>query len=208
MGEWDKYWKEYNLKPGRSKKRMIKIMDSFLRKLRKNSRVLDAGCGTGYFSAFFASRGFKVHSIDTSKKALSITKNRLSSLKLNAKVEKMNVKKLGYPNNYFSVIFTDGLLEHFSKPEKILLEFKRVLKSQGVIFTFVPNKYSYWFFLKPFLMKNIKEHPFVLRRLTRLHKNLGFHIMKKGGLNVLPFKISPEFLGKIFGRILFVVAKK
>lgn len=208
MGKWDKYWREYSLKPGRSKKRMIKIMTPFLNHFSKNARILDAGCGTGYFSAFFASGGFEVYSIDTSKKALSITKKRLSSLNLNAKVKKMDVRKLKYPKNYFDVVFTDGLLEHFEKPENILIEFKRVLKPKGIVFTFVPNKYSYWFFLKPFLMKDIKENPFVLKRLLRLHKSLGFYIMKNDGLNVLPFKISPEFLGRIFGRILYVVAKK
>ncbi|UCD20575.1 MAG: class I SAM-dependent methyltransferase [archaeon] len=208
MGEWDNYWQNYGLKPGSSKTRMENIMNPFLKKMNKNSKVLDAGCGSGYFTGFFASKKVKVIGIDTSKKARDMTKRNLAKLKLKAKVENGNVLKLKYKKDSFDVIFTDGLLEHFKNPEKILEQFKRVIKKKGVIITFVPNKYSYWIFLKPFLMKDIHEDPFILKRLVKLHEKVGLKVVQKGGLNVLPFRCSPEFLGPLIGRILYVIARK
>lgn len=208
MGKWDRYWATYKLRPGWSKKRMEKIIDPVLRKISKKNRILDAGCGSGYFTTYFASKGFDVYAIDNSEKARKITKKRISDFKLKARVENRNVLNTRYPKNYFRVIFTDGLLEHFNNPLLVLLEFKRILKTRGKILTFAPNKFSYWILLKPFVMKEIKEHPFTLKQLVVLHKEAGFTILESGGLNVIPFRYSPEFLAKKLGRILYVIGEK
>lgn len=199
--EWNIYWKNKNTNVSWLKRRMIRIVNKYI---KKNMKVLDAGCGSGFFSKYFVDKDCNVFALDYSRKALEMTK-KLDKRIITKRGDASNLK---FNNNSFDLVFSDGLLEHYKKPEKILKEFNRVLKPSGIIITFVPNKVSYWIFLKPFKMRNIKEYRFGLKRLINLHKNLGLNILNYGGISVFPTKFSPEFLGKYIGRIIFVIAKK
>lgn len=197
---WNSYWKSKKTKISINKKRMLKVIKKYLSK----GIVLDAGCGSGFFSKYFIDSGYKVISLDYSEVALKLTKS------LNQKIITVqgDVFRLPFSQNIFDLVFSDGLLEHYKNPLPILKEFKRVLKKNGKIITFVPNKFSYWLFIKPFIMKEIKEFRFNLARLINLHKRVGLEVLECGGFSVFPFKFSPEFLGKYVGRIIYVVCKK
>ena len=57
------------------------------------------------------------------------------------------------------------------------------------------------------LMPGIYEKPFRREALLDLHG--GLEIVERGGLNVLPFRLSPErALGPRFGMLLYVMARK
>ena len=107
------------------------------------------------------------------------------------------------------IIFTDGLFEHFSKEkqEKILKTFITMKKRDGLIITFLPNKYSFWTIIRPIFMPGIEEVPFTLKKLTYFVEELGQKVIEKGGLNVLPVKYSLEFLGKRVGMLVYTVSK-
>lgn len=170
----------------------------------KNKKILEAGCGTGYFSSYFQNRGAEVYSLDFSFKALEITKRNL----VDCTLLQADVREIPIRDGFFDVIFTDGLLEHFENSEIILEEFKRVLSPNGIIITFVPNKFAFWQLLRPFIMKGIEEHPLTLKQLVKLHKNVGLVPSEYGGVNVVPIRFSPEFLGKMLGMVLYVFTKK
>jgi SAM-dependent methyltransferase len=197
--KWEKYWTKKRVKITINKKRIMNILESYV-----HGRILDAGCGSGFFSKFFLEKGCEVFALDYSKQALLMTR------RLDQKINLIEASVFNTPfkNETFDFIFSDGLLEHYKNPEKILLEFKRIVKTGGIILTFVPNKYSYWIFFKPLKLRGIKEYRFNLNEIISLHKNLGLRIVDSGGFSVFPSKISPEFLGKHFGRILYVIAKK
>ena len=55
---------------------------------------------------------------------------------------KGNLFEANYPDNYFSAIYTDSVLEHIDKPMTILKEFYRILKPNGLVFLIVPNEDS------------------------------------------------------------------
>ncbi len=111
----------------------------------------------------------------------------------------------------FDLIFSDGLFEHFSdeKQDKILHNFISVLQKEGVIVTFVPNKWSVWELIRPFYMPGIEEDPFTLKQLVDLHTRNGLAVIEQGGINTFPFAFSPDrYFGSTFGMLLYVVAKK
>ena len=200
MGQdWENFWKKRTTKISWSKKRIIKILDKYLKGM-----VLDAGCGSGFFSKYFFDKGCKTFALDNSKKALDLTK------KLDERIiiKEGDVFNIPFKNEYFDVVFSDGLLEHYKNPESILLEFKRVLKPKGKIITFVPNKISYWLLAKPFIMREIDEYTFNLNKLIQLHEKINFKVIDSGGISVFPMRYSPEFLGKWIGRLFYVVASK
>ena len=109
----------------------------------------------------------------------------------------------------FDLIFSDGLFEHFDEAEqyRIMQNFLAVLAGDGKIVTFVPNRWSPWQIIRPWFMPGIEEKPFCLSGLVNMHKRNGLRVFQSGGINVLPFGISPEFLfSKYFGMLLYVVA--
>lgn len=87
--------------------------------------------------------------------------------------------------------------------------FYAMLKPSGVLITFVPNRFSPWELIRPLFMPGIGETPFVLPGLVRLNERNNFHVFKKGGINTLPWIISPDkFFGKYFGMLLYAIARK
>lgn len=207
---WDYFWKlntesRFTQKSW-SKIRIIRVLDEII---KPEMVVLDAGSGSGFFSNYFLSKGCKVYSLDYSKDALEITK-RLTNNKSEAYLQEdlLDPFLSQKYENTFDMIFSDGLFEHFSKEDqrKIMDNFRKVKKSDGIIATFVPNKYSWWEIVRPLVMPGIKEDPFTMPRLLALHQ--GLVIIKKGGLNTIPLRFSPDKLvgGKI-GMILYLLVK-
>jgi len=207
---WNNFWKKNYVsrftKESWSKKRMMKLLDDIV---RENINILDAGSGSGFFSNYFISKGCNVYSLDYSEDALNITR-RLTDNK-SAAYLKEDLLDPSFGDKYtkkFDIIFSDGLFEHFESEDqyKIMDNFKKVKKDEGIIATFVPNKYSWWQIIKPFFMPGIKEKAFNLKKLKSLHKNL--NIIRSGGLNVLPTRFSPEKrLAYKFGMIIYLFLK-
>ena len=209
--EWDGFWSDRQYKqltkPSWSKRRIMNILDKYV---DKDMTVLDAGCGSGFFSNYFISKGCKIYSLDYSERALEIARK----ITQNKAVEYIKRDLLDESicfefNNTFDLIFTDGLFEHFSKEEqeKILKTFITMKKRDGMIITFVPNRYSFWTIIRPIFMPGIEEVPFTLKKLTSFVEELGQKVIEKGGLNVFPVKYSPELLGKNVGMLVYTVSK-
>lgn len=209
--EWNKFWsgkQNSQIKnPSWSKRRIMNILDKYI---DKDMTILDAGCGSGFFSNYFISKGCKVYSLDYSEKALEIARKVTQSKAFEYLKRDLLDEDLAHEfENTFDLIFTDGLFEHFSKEEqeKILKAFITMKKKDGLIVTFVPNRYSFWTFIRPIFMHGIKEKPFTLRELTSFIEGLEQKVIEKGGINVLPVKYSPEFLGEGIGMLVYVVSR-
>jgi cyclopropane fatty-acyl-phospholipid synthase-like methyltransferase len=207
---WDNFWKD-NTKSRFTKKSWskIRIMTLLDKVVRDGMNVLDAGSGSGFFSNYFISKDCNVYSLDYSEDALAITR-RLTGDKSTAYIRE-DLLDSGFSEKYagqFDIIFSDGLFEHFNRDDqkKIMDNFKKVKKDEGIITTFVPNKYSWWEIVRPFFMPGIKEEPFTMKKMIELHQPL--ELKKRGGINVLPIKFSPDkSLGSKFGMILYCFAK-
>jgi 2-polyprenyl-3-methyl-5-hydroxy-6-metoxy-1,4-benzoquinol methylase len=205
---WDNFWQKRNAirRLSWSKRRMISLISGYV---KPGMDILDAGCGTGFFSSYFIGHGCNVYSMDYSEKALYLTKtatNHKSRKYINGNI--IDAGTLTSLNLKFDIIFTDGLLEHYSKKEQdsILRNMKTVKKEQGCIINFVPNKFSLWSIVRPFVM-NIEEKPFTMREFIDLHKRNGLNIVAFGGINALPLKISPErLLARHFGMLFYCIA--
>jgi ubiquinone/menaquinone biosynthesis C-methylase UbiE len=132
---WSNYWskKKSFLKLTRytptyiSLKRHFRSLD-----IPKNSKILDAGCGTGKLASFWVKEGYDVVGIDLSDEALEITgKKGVKTVKADI------LEGLSFEDNYFDLVYSDGLLEHFEDPEPILKELFRV--SNEYVLTLVPR---------------------------------------------------------------------
>lgn len=84
-------------------------------------RVLDVGCGLGFFSEQFAARGAQVVSTDIDKDALDYV---AKTLKVDAQF--LDAEQTDFPNGGFDVIYIGEVLEHVKDP---LLIFQRAAKA-------------------------------------------------------------------------------
>lgn len=91
--------------------------------------ILELGCGTGHWSEFLSSKGFKVIALDISEAMLS--KARLKEIK-NVEFRKADAAALPFPDESFGMVVSITMLEFVDDLEKVLKEIYRVLKPEGL----------------------------------------------------------------------------
>jgi ubiquinone/menaquinone biosynthesis C-methylase UbiE len=125
---WEKYLKfpEFLRISGHGVEGILKNIN-----LEKDAKVLDVGCAYGRISSFFKNQGYCVIAIDNNKKMVKFTKN------LGIRTLLIDATRISLKKNSFDLVVTDGLLEHFKNPDKILREEKRVTKKYVV--NFIPK---------------------------------------------------------------------
>lgn len=101
------------------------------RNLKKDAKILDAGCGTGGTIKYLANAGFKnVQGIDNSPEALKFCRKRGVR-----NVKPGSVNHLPFKNQTFDAVICLDVLYHKEViPSKALAEFKQVLKTGGTLY--------------------------------------------------------------------------
>ncbi len=133
MKDWyDVYLDEISLKKDlknyvdykiKNKKKLINL----IKKYSPNKKIMEAGCGTGIISTYMASLGYDVTEVDLDDKILNLAK-KVSKDYLKGshpKFIKKDILKLDFEKKEFDVIFSNGVLEHFSDED-----IKKIVKLQ------------------------------------------------------------------------------
>ena len=106
----------------------------FARNLKGEGNFLDFGCATGFFlKGIKEGSSWNVYGIEQSKKALEFARR---NLRLDVRE---NLEKANFSESFFDFIHINNVLEHINNPIEIMIECKRILKNDGVIFLAVPN---------------------------------------------------------------------
>ena len=103
----------------------------------KSGKLLDVGCGRGFFLHHARQRGFDVQGMEISRLAA-----RYASEKFNLRIQICNLDQEGTFENEFDVITMWHVLEHFQNPRTVLDSVHSLLKPNGKIFIEVPNLQS------------------------------------------------------------------
>lgn len=102
-------------------------------------RVLDLGCGTGWFSKRAAESGADVYSIDVGINLFKKVSEKCDSKKIVSDGAFLSIKDC-----VFDYIIASEVIEHAASPKLLLNEMHRVLKTNGTLILTVPN--SFWHF--------------------------------------------------------------
>ena len=83
----------------------------------KPCKVLDVGCGEGFYSIYLAKQGFDVIGIDISENAIKHAKNNAKREGVNVRFESMDLFDISKLNERFDFIFEWAILHHI-EPKK------------------------------------------------------------------------------------------
>jgi SAM-dependent methyltransferase len=103
----------------------------------QTGRLLDFGCGPGFFLAAAARLGFEPYGIDIEKGLETFIKDRFGF-----DVHIGQVGDAPYPAGFFDVITMWNVIEHLSDPYGRLLELKSFLRPGGLMAIETPDEYS------------------------------------------------------------------
>jgi SAM-dependent methyltransferase len=118
-----------------SNKLFLDMIAKIAQKENNYTKILETGCGSGYGSIYLSKLGYKVTGLDLDKKVVEFAKNNNKILQGEAKFLTGDLKNIEIETD---IIFSNGVLEHFKKPELEKIFKHHFEKSKYIIF-FVPN---------------------------------------------------------------------
>ncbi len=172
-----------------TKKRLDVVFNELLTEDITNKKVLDAGCGTGWFSKGAVDRGAQVTSMDLGEKLLSKVAEKCESERVVG-----SILQMPFPDNTFDIIISSEVIEHVPSPFEGVKEMYRVLKPGGILILTTPNQL--WYF-SVWIANRLNLRPYQgLENWTSWNgmksnlKEIGFINNKMVGIHILPF-VSP-----------------
>ena len=169
-------------------RRLSIVFDELLPGECRSKRVLDAGCGTGWFSARAAQEGATVISVDVGFRLLAQTARKCQSSGVVA-----SVCDLPFPSGTFDVVISSEVIEHTSDPARAVREMSRVLRPGGCLALTVPNRLWHPAVL---VANRLGIRPYEgyenwvgWRRLREICRSAGVVIEAHRGFHLLPFQL-------------------
>lgn len=121
----------------------------FLGKDNSGIRVLEVGCGSGANLWMLAKEGFDVYGLDASEEGIRLAKEHLNrKWNVDAKLQVGLFDSLPYEDNFFDIVIDVVSMQHMdlSTSRKALKEVNRVLKSEGMFYSYRLSDHSVMYF--------------------------------------------------------------
>lgn len=134
-------WSDLYTSDPRFRRRYDRITSFFERVLPKAiGRALDAGCGSGVFSRYLASHGWKVTAIDASPEMIAEAKGVQNHGAQEIDYEVCTIDAYPVPPRSYEAIISLSMLEYVDDDEMVIAKFKSLLLPGGVLVLSVPNR--------------------------------------------------------------------
>ncbi len=139
--QWEKDSQLYDfssMKKDRLNKFKFKIMKKYLDKLPINAKVLEVGCGIGFWLDLIHENypRFEIHGLDFVENAKKIIEAKKYGF------HRGDAREIPFKDNYFDFVFSIGVVEHFPENQKAIHEHIRITKPNGFCLIEVPNRNS------------------------------------------------------------------
>ena len=188
--KWDDVWRKVEKPTFLGKLSMdssFKILKKFLSGTPRELRILDVGSGSGSSLKFFNKMGFtNTLGIDNSLEAVRRCKeNNLNVLNLDA---------VSMPKDWekrFDIVFSWGLLEHFSDYTPFVEEMARV--SRQYVILVQPNLHSLYGKLitkiTNLLKRGVDEYPYKIEQFIHAFSQNGFKLLERKSTPLREFEV-------------------
>lgn len=106
----------------------------FLENKTHGKKILDVGCGCGFFLLAAKKEGWDATGLDISQPAVNHAKNNLGLEALHS-----TISEAKFPDNSFDLVTMWDVVEHLDKPSIVFNEIRRILKPSGLLVVETPN---------------------------------------------------------------------
>jgi len=186
----------------------------FFHRIRMQGRLLDIGCGMGYFLLACRRCGYDVEGMDISADSAAYVQDELK-----IPVTVGTTDGVDYPPASFDVITMWHFLEHAREPDKYIEKARRWLKPDGILVVDVPNyrgtdarkmwnhwtgwslPYHFYHFTPETLKQLLAKHGF----RTIRHKNYLSEYVKESLERTIIFKPVARLIARFYSGHSFVV---
>jgi SAM-dependent methyltransferase len=123
----------------RNAKRLLK------KHVRPGARFLEIGCAPGKVLAWVASAlGAQVAGIDASEKGIGHARRLFATLRIPTDLRQEDVRSHTLPRASFDVVYSCGLVEHFTDPAPLVRIHVELVKPGGKTLIAIPNYSGWW----------------------------------------------------------------
>ena len=156
----------------------VKMIPSVRRRLNRESKLLDVGCGSGKFlDRIRTNTGCQVYGVDISEAASRTAKDNFSLNIFNGPIT-----EAPFPADSFDIITAWWYLEHVTNPSEVLRKLSSLLKHDGYCIIGVPNidSFNARIFKDKWYHLDCPRHLYIYspNTITKLLDKTGFVITK------------------------------
>ncbi len=201
---WETFWEdkqevgEVYSNAGRVREHLGRVLDL------RGKKVLEIGAGTGRDSFPLVEAGAEVTQLDYAENSLRLLKRIAEQGKVPVHIVGGDTFALPFRDGTFDVVFHQGLLEHFRKPDadRLIRENVRVLKPGGFLLVDVPQRYHVYTVVKHILIAVDKwfagwERSFSVGELEDVLRSAGLTPVHRYGV-----WMAPSFCYRAFREVL------
>ena len=102
-------------------------------------KVLDLGCGPGFFSIILAKMGYEVTAVDCSEGMLAQARKLVESAGSEITIKQMDINHLDFSHAAFDAIVSRNVTWTLSNPWQVYEECRRILRTGGRLLLFDAN---------------------------------------------------------------------
>ena len=112
-----------------------------LRHGKKLEKMLDVGCGEGWFLDRFQQEGFVVSGVDFSSYGIEKWHPYLVECLTKGDYEEILAEQVRVEKSYHVIVLAN-IIEHVTDPEGLLTQVRRLLTPEGILLVVAPNDFS------------------------------------------------------------------
>ena len=162
------------------------LMDYIEKYLKPGISILDIGCADGAFLDLFQDKDIKAFGLEYNLERVMRAKE------LGREVIKGDMHLLPYRDNYFEIIIASEILQQSESPKKLIVNWAKKLKNNGVILISLANL-KLWKELRKNNLKGRLKSLMYLSQYTKIYEREEFiGLLNDAGLNIIKVSDYPS----------------
>lgn len=159
----------------------------------RSGRLLDIGCGNGDFFGLIKDMGMELYGIDLAENMIRAAQRKYGDI---ASILQSDAENLPFQAGMFDVIICNASFHHYTNPQAVLTQMRRVLKDNGVLLIgdpWMPQPFRVFMNFFTRFSDSGDYHYYGKREMESLMDKCGLKLInwKRTGKHTILFKAVP-----------------
>jgi len=153
----------------------------------QGKKIIDCGCGTGQYLEALLSLGADINGIEYSNE--KVTRFRQEHNEIAERIQLGNIEAMDFESDSFDIALLNEVLEHVPNDKLALREIYRVLKPNGILMIFSPNRLYPFESHTVYLKQSTRRLPIAVPFIPYIPLSLGQYFFIYYARNYWPFEL-------------------